>query len=124
MLKVNMNLISVAKAKEINEEVRGKGIPVNDRVLIVSPEIGNDTKTKGGLFIPGDADKETVPRKGVVVQLPANFQEREEEYPGLQVGSVVNYGIYAGKELDIVDIPDQVTTILSLNEVIYIETNK
>lgn len=124
MLKVNMNLISLAKAIEINQDLKGKGIPVNDRVLIVSPEIGNETTTASGLFVPSTADKETVPRKGVVVQLPANFQERASEFPGLQIGSVVNYGIYAGKELDIIDIQDQVTTILSLNEVIYIETNK
>lgn len=124
MSKVNLNLISVAKAKEIESQLMGKGIPVNDRVLIVSPEIGSNTRTQAGLFIPSDADKSSVPRKGVVVQLPVNFPERESDYIGLQVGSVVNYGIYAGKEIDIIDIDGQIVTILSLNEIIYIETNK
>lgn len=124
MLKVNMNLISVATALEINQKLKGNGIPVNDRILILSPEIGSETQTASGIFVPSTADKDTVPRKGVVVQLPANFSERESEFPGLTVGSIVTYGLYAGKELDVVDIQDQVTTILSLNEVIYIETNK
>ena len=83
-----------------------------------------EVQTQSGLFVPSDRDKETVPRKGVVVQMSNLSKEQLDDYPGLQVGSVVTYGIYAGKELDIVDLPNQVATILSLNEILYIETNK
>lgn len=122
MSKVNLNLISVSQAREINEKLKGLGIPVNGRILILSPT--GEVQTQSGLFVPSERDKETVPRKGVVVQMPITKPEQLEDYPGLQVGSIVTYGIYAGKEVDIVDVNGQVATILSLNEVLYIETNK
>ena len=122
MSKVELNLLSVEKAKWLNEKLKGVGTPTGSRVLIVSPVVTADTKTKGGLYIPQDHDKDTVPRKGVVIQVGPITNEQREDYPGLQVGAVVTYGLYAGKELDILDLPDQVTTILSLNEILYIET--
>ena len=100
------------------------GTPTGGRVLIVSPKVTSETKTQSGLYIPQDHDKDTVPRKGVVIQVGYITKEQEVDYPGLQVGAVVTYGLYAGKELDVIDLPDQVTTILSLNEILYIETNK
>lgn len=124
MSKVELNLLSVEKAKWLNEKLKGVGTPTGSRVLIVSPVVTADTKTKGGLYIPQDHDKDTVPRKGVVIQVGPITNEQREDYPGLQVGAVVTYGLYAGKELDILDLPNQVTTILSLNEILYIETNK
>lgn len=124
MSKVELNLISVEEAKELNDKLKGLGTPTGSRVLIVSPIVTADTKTKGGLYIPQEHDKETVPRKGVVIQMSYMTPEQEIDYPGLQVGAVVTYGLYAGKELDVVDLPNQVTTILSLNEILYIETNK
>lgn len=124
MNQIKLNLISVEKAKEINESLKGVGIPTGGRLLIISPKVTQDTRTKGGLYIPTDADKDTVPRKGVVVQLGNITPEQRADYPGLEVGSVVTYGLYAGKELDVVDFTDQITTILSLNEVLYIENNK
>nr|DAV19685.1 MAG TPA: chaperonin [Herelleviridae sp.] len=124
MSKVELNLLSVEKAKWLNEKLKGVGTPTGSRVLIVSPVVTADTKTKGGLYIPQDHDKDTVPRKGVVIQVGPITNEQREDYPGLQVGAVVTYGLYAGKELDILDLPDQVTTILSLNEILYIETNE
>ena len=124
MSKVELNLLSVEKAKWLNEKLKGVGTPTGSRVLIVSPVVTADTKTKGGLYIPQDHDKDTVPRKGVVIQVGPITNEQREDYPGLQVGAVVTYGLYAGKELDILDLPDQVTTILSMNEILYIETNE
>lgn len=124
MSKVELNLISVEEAKELNDNLKGLGTPTGGRVLIVSPIVTADTKTKGGLYIPQEHDKDTVPRKGVVIQVGPMTDEQQEEYPGLQVGAVVTYGFYAGKELDVVDLTNQVTTILSLNEILYIETNK
>lgn len=124
MSKVELNLISVEEARYLNSKLEGYGTPTGGRVLIVSPRVTADTKTKGGLYIPQEHDKETVPRKGVVIQMSYMTPEQEIDYPGLQVGAVVTYGLYAGKELDVVDLPNQVTTILSLNEILYIETNK
>lgn len=124
MSKVELNLLSVEKAKWLNEKLKGVGTPTGSRVLIVSPVVTADTKTKGGLYIPQDHDKDTVPRKGVVIQVGPLTNEQLEDYPGLHVGAVVTYGLYAGKELDILDLSDQVTTILSLNEILYIETNE
>lgn len=124
MSKVELNLISVEEAKDLNGKLKGLGTPTGSRVLIVSPVVTADTKTKGGLYIPQEHDKETVPRKGVVIQVGPITDEQQEEYPGLQVGAVVTYGFYAGKELDVVDLPNQITTILSMNEILYIETNK
>lgn len=122
MSKVNLNLISVSQARDIHEKLNGVGIPTNGRVLILSPT--GEVQTQSGLFVPSDRDKETVPRKGVVVQMSNLSKEQLDDYPGLQVGSVVTYGIYAGKEVDVVDVTGQVATILSLNEILYIETNK
>ena len=124
MSKVELNLLSVEETKWLNEKLKGVGTPTGGRVLIVSPKVTSETKTQSGLYIPQDHDKDTVPRKGVVIQVGYITKEQEVDYPGLQVGAVVTYGLYAGKELDVLDLPDQVTTILSLNEILYIETNK
>lgn len=124
MSKVELNLLSVEEVKWLNEKLKGVGTPTGGRVLIVSPKVTSETKTQSGLYIPQDHDKDTVPRKGVVIQVGYITKEQEVDYPGLQVGAVVTYGLYAGKELDVLDLPDQVTTILSLNEILYIETNK
>ena len=124
MSKVELNLLSVEEAKWLNEKLKGVGTPTGGRVLIVSPKVTSETKTQSGLYIPQDHDKDTVPRKGVVIQVGYITKEQEVDYPGLQGGAVVTYGLYAGKELDVLDLPDQVTTILSLNEILYIETNK
>ena len=118
MSRIELDLISVKEAKELNDKLKGLGTPTGSRVLIISPVVTADTKTKGGLYIPQEHDKDTVPRKGVVIQVGPITDEQQEEYPGLQVGAVVTYG------LDVVDLPNQVTTILSLNEILYIETNK
>lgn len=124
MSKVELNLLSVEESKWLNEKLKGVGTPTGGRVLIVSPKVTSETKTQSGLYIPQDHDKDTVPRKGVVIQVGYITKEQEVDYPGLQIGAVVTYGLYAGKELDVIDLPDQVTTILSLNEILYIETNK
>lgn len=124
MSKVELNLLSVEEAKRLNEKLKGVGTPTGGRVLIVSPKVTSETKTQSGFYIPQDHNKDTVPRKGVVIKVGYITKEQEVDYPGLQVGAVVTYGLYAGKELDVIDLPDQVTTILSLNEILYIETNK
>ena len=104
MSKVELNLLSVEEAKWLNEKLKGVGTPTGGRVLIVSPKVTSETKTQSGLYIPQDHDKDTVPRKGVVIQVGYITKEQEVDYPGLQVGAVVTYGLYAGKELDVLDL--------------------
>ena len=67
MSRIELDLISVKEAKELNGKLNGLGTPTGSRVLIVSPVVTADTKTKGGLYIPQEHDKDTVPdRKSVV----------------------------------------------------------
>lgn len=46
MSKVELNLISVEEAKELNDKLKGLGTPTGSRVLIVSPIVTADTKTR------------------------------------------------------------------------------
>lgn len=124
-MKTNLHYLSIEEAKELNQRLKNKGVPTTNRVLIASPKVDGNTKTQSGLFIPSDVEKDTLPRKGIVIQMPPCMTPEENaNYPGLAIGSKVTYGLYAGKELpDLLDIDDQVITILTLNEVLYIETN-
>jgi co-chaperonin GroES (HSP10) len=125
MIKVELSYISSSEAKGINDLIKRKGgIAVNNRILVMTPE-ANNTKTSGGLYVPDTADKETLPRKGVVVQVPNIPVEIIKEFGGYvpAVGDIVTYGLYAGKEVDIITYPNNTLTILSLNEVLYIEKN-
>lgn len=108
------------------------GCPTEDRILIFTPN--EEVKTPSGIYIPkGGDNKEVVPRKGVVVQHGTISEDYKSYKPLLTVGSIVTYGIYAGKELEfnsnvfdpsILDVVNNGKfTVLSLNEVIYVEAN-
>lgn len=116
--------ISVATANKIAEALKGKGLPSPGRTLICSPT-GENT-TAGGIIIPGTANEKDMPRKGVVIQ--TNELEQIQELP---IGSVVTYGMYAGKEIQFskelipfINLENYKFTILSETEIIYIETNE
>ena len=107
MLNLQTNQVNVAKAKEIASCLDGKGLP--------SP---------GGIIAPGSAEKE-LPRKGVVIQF-----NQLENFPMMEVGTVITFGMYAGKEMNFqseqipcVDFSKYKFTILSETEVIYMESN-
>lgn len=125
----SLSFISVAVANMLNGVLPGR--PTENRVLILSPkDIGT---TKAGIIIPG-AVSEGVPRKGVVVKR-GEITEEYKTYSDLtQIGSIITYGMYAGKELEFEIRPDwpevvknllekNTVTVLSLNEVIYSEIN-
>ena len=124
-MKVELNLISKEKALEISK-VLENGIPSINRVLIASPKNSKDRTTSGGIILPDNA-KENIPRKGVIIQ--SGIIEEDNWKSLLKVGNIVTYGIYAGKEvepenLSTIDYPDLEFTVLSINEIIYIELNK
>lgn len=129
MNNIKMNYLTIEEANLILESFKGKVLPTENRVLIVSPT--GDTKV-GDIIIPGTT-KEGKPRKGVVI-MPGIITEEYESYKNITTGSIVTYGLYAGKEVEFDDelIPgdlylkmkEQNFSVLSLNEIILIETNK
>ena len=127
MSQIKLDLISLEIAKRLNEILQGKGCPAENRVLICTPT--GEQRSKGGLIIPGQSDD--LPRKGVVIQM-GPFDEDHKIYEKLiQVGTVITFGIYAGKEVELDFIPPTVLnleehqlTVLSATEMIYLETNQ
>ena len=120
-LNVKLNLIDKQKALELNSSIKGE--PTENRVLIAIPN--GETLSKGGLFVPTTV-KEGVPRKGVVVKIGPLDENYTIYGKQIEVGSIVTYGLYAGKSLSIdIDEPieGQEFTVLSLNEIIFIEPN-
>lgn len=117
--------ISMDQAKAIAHELSGNGFPTKGRILILSPT--GEQKTKSGIIISQTVDKKELPRKGVIIQ-----DNTEELSLCNVVGTIVTYGMYAGKEIQLDDVlekvgiskDDYIFTVLSYTEVIYIETNK
>lgn len=125
----SLNFISTKVAELFNKTI--PGLPTENRVLILSPKDINTTKS--GIIIPGTVS-EGVPRKGVVVKRGTITEEYKTYTDLTEVGRVVTYGMYAGKELEFeirLDWPESVknilekniVTVLSLNEIIYSEAN-
>lgn len=124
----SLNLISTMVAELLNKTL--PGLPTENRILILSPKDINTTKS--GIIIPGTVS-EGVPRKGVVVKRGTITEEYKTYTDLTEVGRVVTYGMYAGKELEFErpDWPESVknilekniVTVLSLNEIIYSEAN-
>ena len=120
------NHISVSLAHKIANFINLDGCPTENRVLILSPK---DQETKvGSIIVPGTV-KEGVPREGVVI-MSGEITEDYRSYKNLlQVGTICVYGLYAGKELEI-EMPDDINidgyefTVLALNEIIFVRTNK
>lgn len=125
----SLNFISTMVAELFNKTL--PGLPTENRVLILSPKDINTTKS--GIIIPGTVS-EGVPRKGVVVKRGTITEEYKTYTDLTEVGRVVTYGMYAGKELEFGIRPDwpesvknilekNIVTVLSLNEIIYSEAN-
>ena len=121
-----LNHISTTQACKIANWVSNYGYPTENRVLILSPK---DQETKvGNMIVPGTT-KEGMPREGVII-ISGEITEDYRTYKNLlQVGRIVTYGLYAGKEIEL-DIPDDMDldgyefTVLSLNEIIFVRTNE
>lgn len=122
-LKIDLQLISREKALKINQVLIGE--PTENRVVILSPK-DVEKRTESGLFVPGTI-KEGIPLKGVIVGMGPITDEYVTYAHQIKVGSIVTYGQYAGKEIE-PNFTEEVDTegmftILSLNEILYVEPN-
>lgn len=115
-----LKFLNKEELQKVRENLRG--ILPADKVLIISPKA---YKSGSGIIIKQDTD--ALPRKGQIIQLPNQITEIFEGFKDiLEVGQITTYGMYAGKELvmDYLNIPDQkeyTISVLSLNEIMYIE---
>lgn len=129
MTKFNMNYISRVVAAQFEEVFTNIGIPSNNRVLILTPNA--ETQTASGIIIP-ESVKEGKPRKGVIISRGIMDDDSVAETI-TQVGNLVTYGLYAGKDLDIDTslfpetlqniLSRNTLTVLSISEIIYAEYN-
>lgn len=117
--------ISQDQANKLADYLSGKGFPVPGKMLILSST--GEQKTVSGLILASTTDKKELPRKGVLIQ------NNSEELTYLKVGTIITYGMYAGKELHMEDKlyemigvrkEDYTFTVLSESEVVYTESNK
>lgn len=127
---VELNLISKKVALLFNHYAKGR--VTEDRVLLAIPKEYKESKS--GIFIPSTV-KEDMPRKGVVIQIGAYDIIDNYTLSHLNIGDIVTYGIYAGKELEIsFEEPEEPIenwkelidsnkfVVLSYNEIIFIES--
>lgn len=127
-MNFSLEFISTTVASQFNIQI--PGCPTENKVLILSPKEVN--KTVSGIIIPGTV-KEGVPRKGVIVKLGEITEEYKTYRDLVQVGKIVTYGLYAGKEIEFETdkltpglqqlLEKNTLTVLSMNEIIYSEPN-
>ena len=122
-MKVDLNLVSKEVAKNLSENVMG--LPAENRVLLALP---NEEKKVGNIILPGTVT-EGIPKVGVVVKSGPITEEYKTYIPSLEVGNIIYFGNYAGKEiepsfLENFKVPDCKFTVLSINEIIYWEPQK
>ena len=128
-MNYSLSFISAMVAAQFDKQL--PGCPTENRVLILSPKEVNQTRS--GLIIPEQV-KEGVPRKGVIVKLGEITEEYRTYRDLVQIGRIVTYGLYAGKELEFETdklspalqqlLEKNTLTVLSMNEVIYTEPNE
>lgn len=127
-MNYSLTFISAMVANQFDKQL--PGCPTENRVLILSPKEVNQTRS--GLIIPEQV-KEGVPRKGVIVKLGEITEEYRTYRELVQIGRIVTYGLYAGKEMEFETeklspalqqlLEKNTLTVLSMNEVIYSEPN-
>lgn len=126
---IKLDYISREVAKKINQVLQKRGIPTEDKIVVATPT--GESKV-GGIILPGTAD-ESRPKKGVIVQQGWLSEAYQRQTDLFIVGNIVTYGLYAGKEInfDYDQFPQELKdtlndtkfTILSLNEIAYVESN-
>lgn len=119
-MNVIQNLLSQEAALRVSEKVTG--MPTEDRILIAVPT--NEAQTSSGLIIPTVA-KDDVPKKGVIIGMGLMDLERRLNQH-LRIGQIITFGLYAGKEIELESgykLESQKFMVLSIEEVIYIESN-
>lgn len=127
-MNYSLSFISAMVAAQFDKQL--PGCPTENKVLILSPKEVNQTRS--GLIIPEQV-KEGVPRKGVIVKLGEITEEYRTYRDLVQIGRIVTYGLYAGKELEFETdkltpglqqlLEKHTLTVLSMNEIIYSEPN-
>ena len=125
---IEMNIISKEEALQLSETLKNEGgIPSNGRVLLAVPT-EKFNKTSSGIILSPllSENNEGVAKKARVVQLGPLPKEAGLDYPTLEVGSIISYGIYGGKEvfpfLPNHDHSDKYKFyVLALTEIIYIQ---
>lgn len=127
-MNYSMSFISPLVAEKFNQEL--PGCPTENRVLILSPKEVNATMS--GIIIPSQV-KEGIPHKGVVVKSGIITEDYKTYRELVEIGRVVTYGLYAGKELEFETdklspalqqlLEKNVLTVLSMNEIVYSEPN-
>ena len=120
-------LVSPSTAQEINKQLELRGLPTENRIIILtSKELGT---TKSGIIIPGSVS-EDIPKKAVIVQKGHITEEHLAiDRDMLHIGNIVNFGLYAGKEIEFlepIDLPNFDNSnfefrAISVNEIIYVE---
>ena len=124
---IEMNIISKEDALQLSEKLKNVGVPSNGRVLLAVPS-EKFKKTSSGIILSPllSENNEGVAKKARVVQLGRIPKEAGLEYPTLEVGSTISYGIYGGKEV-FPFAPDHDYSdkykfyVLALTEIIYIQ---
>ena len=124
MNDIDLNLIGKELANKLSKHLIG--MPTENRVVLAVSD--SEKKTASGLFIPDQA-KNNIPKKGVVIK--KGYTNDCPDHEALNIGDVVSYGMYGGKEIyptfiselpDIKDI-DLKYFVLSSTEIIYVEPN-
>lgn len=118
-MDVKIEFPSEEELKQIITKFRG--CPTENRVLIVSNK--GEIVTNTGILLPTVA-KEGIPKKGMIIQV-GQVGDEYSSFKRLNPGDIVTYGLYAGKEVEFnylgLDNTKYQLTILSLNEILYIE---
>lgn len=131
---VPLKFIEKEASEKIAFAIASKGgFPTENRVLIVSPK--NQEVKVGNILLPQNASKDNLPNKGVVI-LKGEISEEYKSYKGIiNTGTIVTYGLYAGKKIEFdpeifkeigidFNTEDNEFSVLSLTEIIFTELNK
>lgn len=122
-----LGTVDIAPLKEIQGVLDNlKGTPLQDRLLLM---VHTGEKSLSSGIILTSQVKEDLPKRGVVVKIGPVLDEdtRRLVETHIDLGSVVTYGLYAGKEVNPLfkegyDLPENYKlVVLSLNEVIFVE---
>lgn len=121
MKNLSIAHVSAVSAEVFAEKMALIGYPTEDRVVIITTT--GEQVTASGLLIP-DAVVKELPKKGTIIQI-GHITESNYAFKTLKVGDLITYGHYAGKELEFeeleLDPAKHTLSVLSLNEIIYIQ---
>ena len=125
----DLKFTSVEEVTKLYQQIKEfNGTPTENRVLIISPT--NQETMVGSIIIPSKVSQDNIPNKGVVIMIGEITEEYDSYSKILEIGKIVTYGRYAGKEINFnpvevnINSEDYKFTVLSLNEILFIENNR